>query len=77
MYGKKIISVTSLTFLPLSQTVTPSRTPSLLERDVLYGRPQSYEWRIHNRTHDDGYIYMFLTRQQIQCISRNFRQMAC
>jgi len=26
---------------PLSQTVTPSRTPSLLERDVLYGRPQS------------------------------------
>ena len=25
--------------LPLSQTVTPSRTPSPLERDVLYGRP--------------------------------------
>jgi len=25
--------------LPLSQTVTPSRTPTLLERDVLYGRP--------------------------------------
>jgi len=24
---------------PLSQTVTPSRTPSTLERDVLYGRP--------------------------------------
>src|SRR6218665_1532306 len=24
---------------PLSQTVTPSRTPSPLERDVLYGRP--------------------------------------
>src|SRR6218665_102160 len=24
--------------LPLSQTVTPSRTPSLFERDVLYGR---------------------------------------
>jgi len=27
---------------PLSQTVTPSQTPSLpLERDVLYGRPLS------------------------------------
>src|SRR6218665_1988531 len=25
--------------LPLSQTVTPSRTPFPLERDVLYGRP--------------------------------------
>src|SRR6218665_1346215 len=25
---------------PLSQTVTPSRTPSPLERDVLYGRPK-------------------------------------
>ena len=25
--------------LPLSQTVTPSRTPTPLERDVLYGRP--------------------------------------
>ena len=24
---------------PLSQTVTPSRTPFPLERDVLYGRP--------------------------------------
>src|SRR6218665_1589840 len=35
------ISVTShaLYPLPLSQTVTPSRTPSPLERDVLYGRP--------------------------------------
>ena len=28
-----------LTPLPLSQTVTPSRTPSPLEPDVLYGRP--------------------------------------
>ena len=27
--------------LPLSQTVTLSRTPFPLERDVLYGRPQS------------------------------------
>jgi len=27
--------------LPLSQTVTLSRTPSPLERDVLYGRPLS------------------------------------
>ena len=38
---KKFISVTShgLYPLPLSQTVTPSRTPSPFERDVLYGRP--------------------------------------
>src|SRR6218665_147398 len=28
--------------LPLSQTVTPSRTPSPLERDVLYGRPLAH-----------------------------------
>ena len=35
------ISVTSHAIdpLPLSQTVTPSRTTSPLERDVLYGRP--------------------------------------
>ena len=35
------MSVTShaLDPLPLSQTVTPSRTPCPLERDVLYGRP--------------------------------------
>jgi len=26
-------------FIPLSQTVTPARTPSPLERDVLYERP--------------------------------------
>src|SRR6218665_2022955 len=41
MHDKKIISVTShaLYPLPLSQTVTPSRIPSPLERDVLYGRP--------------------------------------
>src|SRR6218665_1712675 len=31
-----------LTPLPLSQTVTPSRTPSPLERDVLYGRPHTF-----------------------------------
>src|SRR6218665_3154342 len=39
---KICISVTShaLDPPPLSQTVTPSRTPSPLERDVLYGRPQ-------------------------------------
>src|SRR6218665_720746 len=38
---KVCINVTShaLYPLPLSQTVTPSRTPSPLERDVLYGRP--------------------------------------
>jgi len=41
MYDKFFISVTShaLDPLPLSQTVTLSRTPSPLERDVLYGRP--------------------------------------
>src|SRR6218665_1297706 len=43
MYDKKYISVTShaLDTLLLSQTVTPTRTPSPLERDVglLYGRP--------------------------------------
>src|SRR6218665_2338861 len=40
-YDKIFISVTShaLYTLPLSQTVTPSRTTSPLERDVLYGRP--------------------------------------
>src|SRR6218665_2017888 len=27
---------------PLSQTVTPSRTPSPLARDVLYGRPPTF-----------------------------------
>src|SRR6218665_3312702 len=38
---KICISVTSLALdpSPLSQTVTPSRTPSPFERDVLYGRP--------------------------------------
>src|SRR6218665_3875320 len=43
MYDTKFISVTSRALypLPLSQTVTPSRTPSPLERDVLYGRPLS------------------------------------
>ena len=41
MYDTNFISVTSqaLDPLPLSQTVTPFRTPSPLERDVLYGRP--------------------------------------
>ena len=44
MYDKKMISVTShaLDSLPLSQTVTRSRPPSPLERDVPYGRaPES------------------------------------
>ena len=42
VYDKKFISVTShaLYPLPLSQTVTPSRTPPpCVHRDVLYGRP--------------------------------------
>src|SRR6218665_4078153 len=43
MYEQNLKNVTShaLGPLPLSQTVTPSRTPSPLERDVLYGRPLS------------------------------------
>ena len=47
MYDKKFISVTShaLYPLPLSQTVTPSRTPSLLERNVLYGRPPTGDFK--------------------------------
>src|SRR6218665_3278528 len=42
---KICISVTShaLDPFPLSQTVTPSRTPYPLERDVLYGRPLIYK----------------------------------
>src|SRR6218665_809574 len=58
MYDKKIfIRVTSHAFypLPMSQTVTPSRTPYPLERDVLYGRPlvlrspgQCYVFRFDN-----------------------------
>src|SRR6218665_3651185 len=41
---KFCISVTShaLDPLPLSQTVTPSRPPSPLERAVLYGRPLNF-----------------------------------
>ena len=40
----KIESVTSHNLYPLSlsQTVTLSQTPSPLERDILYGRPQKY-----------------------------------
>ena len=41
MYDKNLYKsdVTCSWPLPLSQTVTPSRTPFPLERDVLYGRP--------------------------------------
>jgi len=43
MYDKKIdkCDVTCSLPPPLSQTVTPSRTPSPHERDVLYERPLS------------------------------------
>src|SRR6218665_1982221 len=56
MSGNFFISVTShaLEPPPLSQTVTPSRTPSPLERDILYGRPpsQSKEFiHIYTQTH--------------------------
>ena len=40
--------------LPLSQTVTSSRTPSL-ERDVHYGRPLSLQHCTHSRTIEVGY----------------------
>ena len=43
---KICISVTSHALDPpptLSQTVTPSRTPSPLERDVLYGWPPGHK----------------------------------
>src|SRR6218665_1447936 len=55
MYDKKFISVTShaLYPLPLSQTVTPSRTPSPLERDVLYGRPLLWERLCHGTPVED------------------------
>src|SRR6218665_1064121 len=48
------ISVTShaLNPLPLSQTVTPSRTPSTLERDVLYGRPLTLHSKNHSSKHN-------------------------
>jgi len=52
MYDKKIISVTcdvtGSRHLPLSQTVTPSRTP--LERDVLYGRPIYYNFHYYTES---------------------------
>src|SRR6218665_3607166 len=49
---KICISVTShaLDPSPLSQTVTPSRTPSPIERDVLYGRPTIHIY-IHTSIH--------------------------
>ena len=44
MYDKRFMCDVTCPLPPisLSQTVTPSRTPSPLERDVLYGRPQSH-----------------------------------
>ena len=46
--------VTCTWTLPLLQTVTPSRTPSLLERDVLYGRP--------NGSHVGPLLYQILLK---------------
>src|SRR6218665_1627772 len=51
MYEIFVKSVTSHALGPpsrLSQTVTPFRTPSPLERDVLYGRPLSQMFLCHN-----------------------------
>src|SRR6218665_2181461 len=49
-YRQIFESLTSLALgpLPLSQTVTPSRTSSPLERDVLYGRPLCLHVCSHN-----------------------------
>src|SRR6218665_1232284 len=65
MYDKNSISVTSHAFypLPLPQTVTPSRTPSPLERDVLYGRPQS-------RTLQWIHLFLFLLCQPCTIYNR-------
>ena len=42
--------------LPLSQTVTPSRTPSPLERDVLYGRPLTHIKLKNKSLRNVGYV---------------------
>ena len=59
---------------PLSQTVTPSRTPSPLERDVLYGRPQSGKtgenWMLSRPTlHKNPMFYALLVCHFFFCIS--------
>ena len=48
------------TALPLSQTVTPSRTPSPLERDVLYGWPLSQPWNGGPKSIADQIIIIML-----------------
>ena len=55
---KKCISVTSHARypLPLSQTVTPSRTPSP-ERDVLYGRPLNTQIHTHTYAQIQAHIH--------------------
>src|SRR6218665_2493791 len=65
--------------LPLSQTVTPSRTPSPLERDALYGRPLitchllfsvilSVSIKLRNRLSSLGLIYHFQARNMKYCV---------
>jgi len=48
----KSVTLHALGPLPLSQTVTPSRTP--LERDVLYGRPLMMTMQTIRNDEDDG-----------------------
>src|SRR6218665_2143115 len=76
-----------LTPSPLSQTVTPSRTPSPLERDVLHGRPRRQSLaRVENCTYSVMQLrvirprrsYRFMLRkywgrdQNDQCYTRTF-----
>ena len=49
-----------LTSLPLSQTVTLSRTSSPLERDVLYGRPLSSKVISNEHLYYSIIIYMYM-----------------
>jgi len=69
---QKFISVTSmlLTLCSLSQTVTPSRTPSPLERDVLHERPLYYDNRNILQQRSLSKRKHIQTRQQISSFQR-------
>ena len=45
--------------LPLSQTVTHSRTPSPLERDVLYGRPPIRKHTLQRKVRLNNFNFNF------------------
>jgi len=60
----------------LSQTVTPSRTPSPLERDVLYGRPLNVSHRIFSAQHkrrvlNTGVMWNRICRSRVQSSLRS------